>query len=229
MCFETLSYWGHQIGGMQKNFMISFDNCFHGRTLGAQMMGGSPSAKEWIGNLDPEIIQVPFPDGFYNENMSFDLFTQTLDEKGINPANVCGVITESYQGGGADFLPVEYVQQLRDWCTQNQALLVFDEVQAGFGRTGKMFCFEHYGVEADLVCLGKGITSGLPMSGVLGRKEILDIYPPGSMTSTHSGNPVCCAAAIANIDLLVNEGLVDNAATVGEVTTKRTSKNGQCL
>ncbi len=110
--------WGHQIGGMQKNFMISFDNCFHGRTLGAQMMGGSPSAKEWIGNLDPEIIQVPFPDGFYNENMSFDLFTQTLDEKGINPANVCGVITESYQGGGADFLPVEYVQQLRDWCTK---------------------------------------------------------------------------------------------------------------
>ena len=161
--------------------------------------------------------------------MSFDLFTQTLDEKGINSANVCGVITESYQGGGADFLPVEYVQQLRDWCTQNQALLVFDEVQAGFGRTGKMFCFEHYGVEADLVCLGKGITSGLPMSGVLGRKEILDIYPPGSMTSTHSGNPVCCAAAIANIDLLVNEGLVDNAATVGEGTTKRTSKNGQCL
>lgn len=212
--------WGQKQGGSKKNIMISFENAFHGRTLGSQMMGGSPGLKEWIVHHDPELIQIPFPDGFYQENVSFDLFLNTLQQKGINPDNVCGVITETYQGGGADFLPVEYVQKLRQWCTKHQALLIFDEVQAGFGRTGKMFGFQHYGVEADLICLGKGLSSGLPASGVLGRKEIMDMYPPGSMTSTHTGNPVVCASVIANIDLIVNEKLVENAAIVGDILQK---------
>ncbi|HMF30127.1 MAG TPA: aspartate aminotransferase family protein [Candidatus Lokiarchaeia archaeon] len=213
--------WGHQQGGTTKNVIVSFENGFHGRTLGAQLMGGSPTLKEWIVHQDPEIIQVPFPDGFYNENTSFDLFEETLAQKGIDPDRVSGVIVESYQGGGADFLPVEYAQSLREWCNAHNALLVFDEVQAGFGRTGKIFCFEHYGVEADIVCAGKGISSSLPLSAVIGRKDILDIYPPNTMTSTHTGNPVCCAAVIANLDLIQQEGLVENAAIVGEVLQEK--------
>jgi 4-aminobutyrate aminotransferase/diaminobutyrate-pyruvate transaminase/4-aminobutyrate aminotransferase/(S)-3-amino-2-methylpropionate transaminase len=145
------------------------------------------------------------------------LFEESLAQQEIDPDHVCGVIVESYQGGGADFLPVEYAQALREWCTAHNALLVFDEVQAGFGRTGKVFCFEHYGVEADLVCAGKGISGGLPVSAVLGRKEILDIYAPNTMTSTHTGNPICCAAVIANLTLMQEEGLVENAAKVGEI------------
>ena len=215
--------WGHRTG-KQKNIIISFENAFHGRTLGSQMMGGSPALKDWIVNLDPDIIQVPFPDGFYNENINFSLFEQTLKQKNINPENVCGVITESYQGGGADFFPMDYVQKLRKWCDAHQSLLIFDEVQAGFGRTGKMFAFQNYNVEADLVCMGKGISSGLPVSGVLGRQEIMDQYPPGSMTSTHSGNPLCCASVIANIDLIMKEKLVENAAKLGEIFQKELQK-----
>lgn len=207
-------------GNSNKNIFITFENAFHGRTLGAQLMGGIPALKDWIKNRDEELIQVPFPDGFYNENTSFDLFQETLENRGIFMEDVCGVMTETYQGGGADFLPKKYAQELRKWCTEAGALLIFDEIQAGFGRTGKRFGFMHYEVEPDLVCLGKGISSGLPISGVLGKKEILDIYPPGSMTSTHTGNPVSCAAVIANIDLIIKEKLVENAEKVGALMHK---------
>jgi 4-aminobutyrate aminotransferase / (S)-3-amino-2-methylpropionate transaminase / 5-aminovalerate transaminase len=212
--------YGHQQEGGKKNILISFQNAFHGRTLGAQLMGGIPSLKEWIINKDPEIIQVPFPDGYYNENTSFELFIDTLEAKNIDPKNVCGVITETYQGGGADFLPKEYVQKLRAWCNENDAVLIFDEVQAGFGRTGKKFGFEHYEVEADIVCLGKGFSSGMPASAVLGRKKYLDLFPPGSMTSTHTGNPIICASVIANIEAIESENMIENCAKVGDILQK---------
>ncbi|MHA1819405.1 MAG: aspartate aminotransferase family protein [Promethearchaeota archaeon] len=213
---KLMRTWGRTKFNDKKNIVISFENAFHGRTLGAQMLGGIPKLKDWIKNKDPEIVQVPFPDGFYNEDTDFSSFIVALDKKGIDPNNVCGVITETYQGGGADFLPKDYVQALREWCDQHNALLVFDEVQAGFGRTGKRFGFMHYDVEPDIICVGKGISSGLPISAVIGKKEIMDIYPPGSMTSTHTGNPISCAAVIANIDIIVKENLVNNAEKVGK-------------
>ena len=208
--------WGQNINP-EKNIFISFENAFHGRTLASQQMGGINSLKEWIKNKDPDFIQVPFPDGFYNKDISFNSFIKTLEDKGINPDNVCGVITESYQGGGADFLPVEYVKNLRKWCDDHNVLLIFDEVQAGFGRTGMKFGYMHYEVRADLVCLGKGLSSGLPISGVLGSEEIMDIYPSGSMTSTHTGNPVSCAAVIANLELIEEEKLIENAKNIGNL------------
>jgi len=96
-------------------------------------------------------------------------------------------------------------------------VLIFDEVQAGFGRTGRFWGFEHYGVVPDLVCCGKGITSGMPLSAVIGRAELMDLYPPGSMTSTHTGNPVCAAAALANLEVIGEEDLVENAREMGEI------------
>jgi 4-aminobutyrate aminotransferase-like enzyme len=113
---------------------------------------------------------------------------------------------------GPDFAPVEYVRQLAAWCKQHQVALIFDEVQAGFGRTGKFWAFEHYGVTPDLICCGKGISSSLPLSAVIGRAAIMDQFPPGSMTSTHTGNPVCCAAALASIRKILNDKLTENAA-----------------
>jgi len=200
-----------------KIVIVTFENAFHGRTLGAQMAGGIPELKEWIVNLDPGFVQVPFPDGFRCEDASFDLFERSLEEKGVEPEDVACVMTETYQGGGASFAPKRYIQELRSWCDDNEVLLAFDEVQAGFGRTGTFWAFEHYDVVPNLICCGKGITSSLPLSAVLGESEVMDLYPPGSMTSTHTGNPVCCAAALANIEIIERENLVENAKKVGEV------------
>ena len=207
---------GIQIGGRQKITIVSFHNAFHGRTLGSQQTGGIPSLKTWIGNLDPDFVQVPFPDGYRCPDTSFAMFARSLAEQGIDPERVAGVILETHQGGDASFAPPEYMQALRRWCDRHRALLVCDEVQAGFGRTGTLWGFEHYGIVPDLACLGKGITSSLPLAAVAGRPEIMDLHPKGSMTSTHTGNPVCCAAALANIDLILKEDLAGNAHRVGE-------------
>lgn len=201
----------------KKDVIVSYTNAFHGRTLGAQMIGGIPALKDWISHHDPAMIQVPFPDGFRCEDTSFNLFEESLAKAGVEPVNVAGVITETYQGGGASFAPPEYFHKMREWCDQWGALLTFDEVQAGFGRCGRMWGFEHYGVVPDLMCLGKGISSALPVSAVVGRPDVMDLYPPGSMTSTHTGNPICCASALASIDVILRERLVENAAKMGEV------------
>lgn len=206
---------GRAVGGDRKIAIVSYEGAFHGRTLGAQMIGGIPALKEWIVNLDPDMVQVPFPDGFRCRDTSFDFFLHQLKDKGFGPDRIAGVISETYQGGSAAFMPKEYAQRLAAWCREHDIVLIFDEVQAGFGRTGTMWGFEHYGVVPDIACCGKGITSGLPLSAVIGRADLMDQYPPGSMTSTHTGNPICVAAALANLDLVVGEDLPGKAARVG--------------
>ncbi len=208
---------GLKAGGRSKNVIVSFDKAFHGRTLGAQQAGGIPALKEWIGNLDPGFVQLEFPDGFRTTDTSFEFFERSLAEKRIEPQHVAGVILETYQGGSAAFAPPAYMQSLRQWCTGRKALLVCDEVQAGFGRCGTLWGFEHYGIVPDVACFGKGISSSLPLAAVAGRPDVMDMHPSGSMTSTHTGNPVCCAAALASIDLVLNENLAGNAREVGAV------------
>jgi len=215
---------GAKLGGDKKNVIVSFDRAFHGRTLGSQQAGGIPDLKTWIKNLDPGFVQVPFPDGYRTKDVSFDLFEKTLAQRGVDPKNVCGVITETYQGGGADFGPPEYFKKLRAWCDKNQALLIFDEVQSGFGRCGTMWGFEYYGVIPDLFTCGKGISSSLPISAVIGKSNIMNLYGPGSMTSTHTGNPVCCAAALASVETILEEKLVENSARVGQVMHEALAK-----
>lgn len=209
--------WGISKGGNKKIGFVGFERGFHGRTMGAQQAGGIPGQKGWIVNEDPAIVQVPFPDGYWTENTDFDHFCTSLEKKGLKPDDVCGVMLETYQGVGPDFAPVAYVQALSEWCRAHGALLIFDEVQAGFGRTGKFWGFEHYGVMPDLICFGKGVSSSLPLSGVIGRAEIMDQYPAGSMTSTHTGNPVCCAAALASLKKIVKDDLTGNAARLEPV------------
>jgi 4-aminobutyrate aminotransferase-like enzyme len=203
---------GLRRGGKKKIGIIGFQRGFHGRTLGAQLAGGIPGQKSWIVNEDPAFIQMPFPDGYWTEDTSFEAFLKELSGRGLAPDQIAGVLMETYQGVGPDFAPVEYVHKLVDWCREHQIVLTFDEVQAGFGRTGKFWGFEHYGVTPDLICCGKGITSSLPLSAVIGRAEILDQFPPGSMTSTHTGNPVCIAAALASLRKILDDDLTGNAA-----------------
>jgi len=206
---------GLSVAGPAKHVIVSYDKAFHGRTLGAQQAGGIPALKDWIVNLDPGFLQVPFPDGFRTPDTSFGSFERALAAAGVEPGNVAGVMLETYQGGSASFAPAEYMKALRQWCDRRQALLVCDEVQAGFGRTGTMWGFEHYGIVPDIACFGKWISSSLPIAAVAGRVDLMDQQPPGSMTSTHTGNPVCCAAALASIDLILRENLVENSRRVG--------------
>ena len=207
--------YGVKVGGRSKNVIVSYDKAFHGRTLAAQQAGGIPSLKEWIVNMDPGFVQIPFPDGYRTPDVSFELFERSLAERGIEPQTVAGVMLETYQGGSAAFAPPAYMQALRRWCDGHKALLVCDEVQAGFGRTGTLWGFEHYGIVPDLALFGKGISSSLPLSAVAGRPDVMDLHPAGSMTSTHTGNPVCCAAALASIDLVLKENLAGNARKMG--------------
>jgi 4-aminobutyrate aminotransferase/diaminobutyrate-pyruvate transaminase/4-aminobutyrate aminotransferase/(S)-3-amino-2-methylpropionate transaminase len=208
---------GTQAGGREKNVIVSYEKAFHGRTLGSQQAGGIPALKEWIVNLDPGFVQVPFPDGYRTEDTSFDYFLRCLSELGVEPANVAGIIMETYQGGSAAFAPPAYMKCLREWCDAHKIVLTLDEVQAAFGRTGTLWGFEHYGIVPDLVTWGKGMSSSLPIAAVTGRRDLMDLHPPGSMTSTHTGNPVCCAAALASLDLILREDLAGNARRMGSI------------
>ena len=213
--------YGQKIGGKKKIGIVSFEGAFHGRTLGAQMIGGVPHLKEWIPHQDPNIYQIPYPGDFRLEDISFATFQESLREQDVDPDTISAVITETYQGGRAAFMPRDYVQQLSKWCQKHGALLIFDEVQAGFGRTGTMFGFEHYNVVPDIMCCGKGISSSLPISCVISRSEIMDLYEPGSMTSTHTGNPVSVAASLANLEYIQDNSLVGNARQVGAILNRR--------
>lgn len=126
-----------------------------------------------------------------------------------------GIILESYRGWDAHFWDKKWIQDLRAYCTEHDILLCFDEIQSGFGRTGRFFCYEHYGVEPDLVCIGKAMGGGLPLSGLLGDKSLLDL--PGDLSSTHSGNPLACAAGLAVLEEMERLNLVEEAERKGKL------------
>jgi 4-aminobutyrate aminotransferase-like enzyme len=150
-----------------------------------------------------------------------------LQPQGVEAAHIAGVLLETYQGGNASFAPAAYMQQLRAWCDRHDALLICDEVQAGFGRCGTFWGFELYDVTPDLICCGKGVIGGPPLSAVIGRADVMDLYPPGSMTSTHAGNTLAAAAALANLRAFEEDGLVENARRMGQVLQPELRRIGE--
>ena len=221
--------------GAHKTKIVTFEDAFHGRTMGAQMAGGSPAGKSWIVNHDKDIQQVPFPNAYkyswadessptYSDDACFAKFLESLVEKEINPNDIAGVMSETFQGGWVQLMPKGFLQRLKRFCSAHDALLVLDEVQAGFGRTGKMFGFMHSDIIPDIICCGKGISSGLPLSCVIGRSDIMNLYGPNQMTSTHTGNPVTSSAALASIDAIVNDGMIENAAAMGTICEEKLSE-----
>jgi 4-aminobutyrate aminotransferase-like enzyme len=207
---------GRRVAGPEKNVVVTFNGDFHGRTMASQLAGGTPALKEWIGpTVDTGFVQVDMPGDFRTADSSFRGFLATLTERGASAERICLVLPETYQGGSCAFLPAEFASQLREWCTANHVVLAFDEVQAGFGRCGTLWGFEHYGITPDVFCVGKGISSSLPISAVVGRRELMDQFGPNSMTSTHTGNPLSCAAALANIEVILGDRLVAAAAERG--------------
>ena len=198
----------------KKTVIVAAAGAFHGKTMGAQMLSSAAEAKRWIVNLDPDVRHIPFPD----EDDGPDTFDRHVADLGVNPERIAAFVLESYQGmGGPKFYPPSYVQALRRFADAHGALVVFDEIQAGFGRTGKLLAYEHYGVDADLVCCGKGISSCMPLSAVLGRGELLDLPESNALTSTHTANPMACAAALATLEVLEQENLVAESARRGAI------------
>ncbi len=204
-----------------KIIILSFDGSYNGKTTGSQQLGGKEKGKQWIVNLDKDICHIPFPTEWYckESDLSEDeLFFRDLEKlanSGINLKNIAGIIMEPYQGWGALFYPQKYIDAMAKWAKENQVLITVDEVQSGFGRTGKLFGYEHYNMEPDIVCMGKAISSSLPLSAIIGRKEVLDIDP--SMNSTHGGNPLVCAASLASLNVLIDENLIDESQRKGKI------------
>ncbi len=201
--------------------IICFEGNWHGRTLGAQLMSGNKSQKKWIGFDDKDIHHLPFPYPWALKDLSpKDFLLKEIDNlvsKGISlEKDICGFMLETFQGWGAIFYPYEFVQSIKEICESNNILLAFDEMQSGFGRTGKNFGFEHYGVKPDLIACGKGMGGGVPLSGVLGRKELLDLPEVGNMSSTHSANPLVCSAGLAVLNELSSKNLVKASEEKGK-------------
>jgi len=187
---KLMKMYGMQNFNRSKKIIISFEGAMHGRTMLSEQLRGRNENNKWAFNThSTEVCLIEFPkkDAKFNPD---DIF--------YNTNTIAGIIIESYQGWSARFYPKQYMKDLVKWCKKNNILVCFDEIQGGMGRTGKLFNYMHYEVQPDLICVGKGFTSSLPMSGVLGRKDILDIPEEGSMSSTHSANPLCCAIGLAN-------------------------------
>ena len=219
--FKLMKMHGQKIG-KKKNVILAISGNWHGRTLGAQMMSGNESQKSWVGHNLEDIKHIDFPYPWVIEDKDPKQYLieslEKLEATGISLGeDIAGIMLETFQGWAAVFYPKEYVQALREICDANSILLCFDEMQSGFGRTGKRFGYEHYEVKADLICCGKGMGGGFPISGVIGRAEIMDLPDVGNMSSTHSGNPIMCAAGLAVIEEIEEKNLIQESARKGEI------------
>ena len=206
----------------RKRGIICIEGNWHGRTLGAQLLSNNVSQSEWIGFKDENIHHIPFPYPWKcNENSSLDFLNKSikkLQDQGVDlEKDIAGFMLETFQGWGAVFYPKEYVKGIEDICKKNNLLLTFDEMQSGFGRTGKNFGYQHYSVNPDLICCGKGMGGGIAISGLLGKSEIMDLPEIGNMSSTHSANPIACAAGLAVIEELHERNLVSESKRKGEI------------
>ena len=206
--------------------IIAFRGSFHGRTLATTSLTSSSSAyrKNYEGLLPsiyfaeyPYLYRTPYemkdgkcPKEYFEQ---FKNIFHTL----IDPSMVAAIMMEPVQGEGGYIVPdKEFVQYVREICDKYGILLIFDEVQSGMGRTGKLFAYEHFGVKPDILTSAKGIANGFPLSAVIGKKEIMEQWPAGAHGGTFGGNPVACAAANAVLDELTDGGMLDNAAKMGD-------------
>ena len=211
-------------GDIKRKKIISFQNSFHGRTLGAQLVGGIASLKTWIPFCQDNIFyNAPFPDDVYSDDISFEGFLEYLKNNNIEASEIAAVVMEPFQGGNVIMAPKQYVKKLREWTKKNEILIVMDEIQSGFGRTGKFWAYEYFDIEPDIICCGKGISSSLPLSATITSKKLMEDFGDCTLSSTHSGNNLACAAGCANIRTLIDENLIENARKIGEVFENKIS------
>ncbi|HSP06213.1 MAG TPA: aminotransferase class III-fold pyridoxal phosphate-dependent enzyme, partial [Acidobacteriota bacterium] len=193
--------------------VVVFEHAFHGRTLLTMSMTSKVKPyKHGFGPFAPEIYRLPYPYEYRNQSMDLDEFFSGH----VAPEEVACVVIEPVLGeGGFVVAPEAYLRRVEQICRQHGILLVVDEVQTGFGRTGKLFASEYSGIQPDLIVLAKSLAGGFPLSAVTGRAEIMDHSQVGGLGGTFSGNPISCAAAVAAIEFIEREKLADRAQDIG--------------
>ncbi|NLC37530.1 MAG: 4-aminobutyrate--2-oxoglutarate transaminase [Alcaligenaceae bacterium] len=199
--------------------VIAFSGAFHGRTLlGMALTGKVHPYKAGFGPFPAEIHHAPFPNALHGISVEDALAgLDFLFQNDIDPARVAAIIIEPVQGeGGFNVAPPAFLQALRRICDEHGILLIVDEIQTGFARTGRMFAIEHADVVPDLITMAKSLAGGMPLSAVCGRAEIMDAAPIGGLGGTYAGNPLALASALAVIDIIKDESLVARATELGE-------------
>lgn len=206
--------------------IVTYEGAYHGRTLLTMSLTSKYALfKKSFGPFAPEIYRIPYPYSYrclhcqHENSCNLTCFAdlERAMVAHVDPSAVAAVIIEPVQGEGG-FIPAsyEYLRKLRDFCTQHGIVLIVDEVQSGFGRTGRWFAFEHSGIEPDLVVTAKSIAAGMPLAAVTGRSEVVDAPHLGGIGSTYGGNPLACAAAIRTLDLMAEQNLPQRADQLGE-------------
>lgn len=204
--------------------VIAFNGGFHGRTnLTMALTGKIAPYKAAFGPFPADIYHLPFPSPLTDTTVSDTLKSlKNLFKADILPSDVAAIIIEPIQGEGGFYqAPVELLQELRNICDTHGIVLIADEIQTGFGRTGKMFNIEYSGIEPDLITMAKGIAGGYPLAAVVGKKEIMDAPIPGGLGGTYGGSPVACAAALAVLDVIEEEDLISRSNAIGSLFNTR--------
>jgi 4-aminobutyrate aminotransferase/(S)-3-amino-2-methylpropionate transaminase len=212
--------------------VISFRGGFHGRTLlGLSLTGTAEPYKQDAGPYAPEVYKAPYPYEYrgWSSERALHALEEVFDSE-VSPGRVAAIVIEPVLGeGGFVPAPPQFMTRLREISRREGILLIADEIQTGFGRTGSFFAVEHSGVAPDLIAVAKSIAAGLPLAGVIGRGDVMDAPRPGGLGGTFGGNPVACAAALAVLDVLHEEGLVERAAELGPWLEERLTRWGRSL
>ena len=198
--------------------IIAFSGAFHGRTMmGMALTGKVIPYKAGFGPFPAEVFHIPFPIEYHGVSVADSLAAlQTLFKSDVEPTRIAAMIIEPVQGEGGFYpAPIEFLQALRTICDEHGIVLIADEVQTGFGRTGSMFALERAGIEADIMTLAKSLAGGFPLSAVVGKAAIMDAADPGGLGSTYGGSPIACAAGLAVLDVIKKEQLCEKAVAIG--------------
>ena len=204
--------------------VITFDGAFHGRTMMTLAMTGKVLPyKNDFGPMPGDVFRAPFPNPIHGISDEDSLKAlRTLFKTDIAPHRTAAIVIEAVQGEGGFYIASpSYLQALRDLCDAHGILLIVDEVQSGFARTGKLFALEHSGVKADLITTAKSLANGMPLSAVVGKAEVVDSSGPNSLGGTYSGNPLACAAALAVIEAIEEEDILARSTALGERLAER--------
>lgn len=207
--------------------VISFVGGFHGRTMMAMALTGKVLPyKKSFGSLASDVYHIPFPMAYHGVSEEDSLKAlQYIFKADIEPTRVAAIAIEPVQGEGGFYIaPFTFLKKLRQICDEHGILLIADEVQSGFARTGKLFAIEHSGVKPDLITTAKSLAAGLPLSAVIGKASIMDSVEPGGLGGTYAGNPVACAAGIAVMDLIEEEDILNRSTALGELLVKEVQK-----